>query len=261
MTALVTLGSEGLQRVAAAADKAGDDAIRRLSDVTILAPFPNPRRNIMCVGKNYHEHAQEFHSSGFDSTAGVTAVPEHPIIFTKSVTTVTGPDAPIPASADPTNSVDYEGELAVIIGSGGKGIKKADAYGHVYGYTVINDVTSRELQSQHKQWFIGKNLDGFCPMGPCLVTADEVGDITESRMTTTVNGEIRQDVSVADLIFDIPTLIETLSAAMTLLPGDIIATGTPAGVGIGFKPPRYLKPGDQVTIRIEKVGELRNAVV
>lgn len=260
MTALIRLGAEGLNAVAQARRDAPAGARLAVGDVTVLAPIPEPRRDILCVGKNYHEHAKEFHSSGFDSTAGAAAVPDNPIVFTKATTSVTGPNTPIPASADPTRSVDYEGELAVVIGTGGKGIAKADAYAHVYGYTVINDVTSRELQSRHKQWLIGKSLDGFCPMGPALVTADEIGDVTALRLTTTVNGEVRQSASVADLIFDIPTLIETLSATMTLLPGDIIATGTPAGVGIGFSPARFLKPGDEVTVNIDKIGTLHNTV-
>jgi len=230
------------------------------ADAKLLAPIPMPNRNIFCVGKNYHEHAKEFHDSGFDATSGKDAVPEHPIIFSKSFTTVTGPGAPIPATADWTNSVDYEVELAVVIGRRGKNIAKADAYDHVFGYTIVNDVTSRHLQHQHKQWFIGKNFDGFCPMGPWLVTADEVGNVEELDVKTTVNGETRQSAVVRDLIFDIPTLIETLSRVMTLLPGDIIATGTPAGVGIGFDPPRFLKPGDEVSVSISKLGTLSNPV-
>jgi 2-keto-4-pentenoate hydratase/2-oxohepta-3-ene-1,7-dioic acid hydratase in catechol pathway len=231
-----------------------------LADVRLRAPIPRPAKNIMCVGKNYHEHAKEFHDSGFDASAGAAAVPDLPIIFTKSATTVIGPQDPIPGSKDTTQSVDYEGELTVVIGEGGRGIKKADAYRHVFGYTIINDVTSRTLQHAHKQWFLGKNLDGFCPMGPCVVTADEVPDVTQLRLETRVNGELRQDAKVSDLIFDIPTLIETISATMTLEPGDLIATGTPVGVGIGFKPPKYLKAGDTVAITIEPIGTLTNPV-
>jgi 2-keto-4-pentenoate hydratase/2-oxohepta-3-ene-1,7-dioic acid hydratase in catechol pathway len=232
----------------------------RLADVQLLPPIPRPAKNIFCVGKNYHEHAKEFHDSGFDASAGAAAIPDLPIIFTKAATTVIGPDAPIPGSSDPTQSVDYEGELTVVIGKGGRGIKKADAYAHVFGYTIINDVTARTLQHAHKQWFLGKNLDGFCPMGPCVVTADEVPDVTKLRLETRVNGEVRQSADVSDLIFDIPTLIETISAVMTLEPGDLIATGTPVGVGIGFKPPKYLKAGDTVAITIEPIGTLTNPV-
>ena len=167
---------------------------------------------------------------------------------------------PILSALDPTHSVDYEGELTVVIGKGGRGIKKADAFKHVYGYTIINDVTARTLQHAHKQWFLGKSIDSFCPMGPTIVTADEVPDVTKLHLVTKVNGEVRQDALGSDLIFDSPTLIETLSATMTLEPGDLIATGTCAGVGIGFNPPKYLQKGDVVAITIEPIGTLENPV-
>jgi 2-keto-4-pentenoate hydratase/2-oxohepta-3-ene-1,7-dioic acid hydratase in catechol pathway len=231
-----------------------------LSDVALLAPFPRPARTMMCVGKNYRDHAAEFHGSGFDSTGGANAIPDAPIIFTKHPSSVIGPGAAIVAANDPTQTVDYEGELAVVIGARASRVAKADAFHYVYGYTIVNDVTSRELQSKHKQWFIGKSVDTFCPMGPYLVTADEVPDVTALRLQTFVNGELRQNALVADLIFDIPTLIETLSATTTLLPGDIIATGTPAGVGIGFTPPVYLRAGDVVRITIDGLGELTNPI-
>jgi 2-keto-4-pentenoate hydratase/2-oxohepta-3-ene-1,7-dioic acid hydratase in catechol pathway len=173
---------------------------------------------------------------------------------------VIGPDTPIPAWLDPTASVDYEGELAVIIGTGGRGISRADAMNHVYGYTIVNDVTSRRLQRVHQQWFLGKSIDGFCPMGPAIVTVDEIRDVQSLSVRTYVNDELRQDGVVADLIFDIPMLIETLSRTMTLEPGDVIATGTPAGVGMGFDPPRFLRHGDIVTIIIEPIGTLSNPV-
>lgn len=227
----------------------------------LLAPLQAPRRNIICVGKNYHEHAKEFHSSGFDASAGKDAIPDHPIIFSKASTTVIGPGDPVPASADPTQSVDYEAELAVVIGKRCKNVPKTQAYDQVFGYMIVNDVTSRHLQARHKQWFLGKNLDGFCPMGPWLVTADEVGDVTKLRVTAEINGEKRQDAVVKDLIFDIPTLIETITSVMTLLPGDIIATGTPAGVGIGFTPPKFLHKGDRMKLEISGLGVLENSVI
>jgi 2-keto-4-pentenoate hydratase/2-oxohepta-3-ene-1,7-dioic acid hydratase in catechol pathway len=230
------------------------------SGAKIFAPIPAPRRNIICVGKNYHEHAKEFHSSGFDASAGKDAIPDFPIIFSKASTTVIGPNDPVPGSADPTNSVDYEVELAVVIGKRCKNVPKAQAYDQVFGYMIVNDVTSRQLQARHKQWFLGKNLDGFCPMGPWLVSADEVGDVTKLRVTAEINGEKRQDALVKDLIFDIPTLIETITSVMTLLPGDIIATGTPAGVGIGFNPPKFLAKGDRMKLEITGLGVLENAV-
>jgi 2-keto-4-pentenoate hydratase/2-oxohepta-3-ene-1,7-dioic acid hydratase in catechol pathway len=230
-----------------------------LAGVSLLAPIPRPSRNIFCVGKNYHEHAREFAQSGFDSSAA-EVVPEVPVVFTKPPSAVIGPGAPIPHHLDPTDSVDYEGELTVVIGRGGRGIRRADALRHVFGYTIINDVTARTLQQTHRQWFIGKSMDGFCPMGPAIVTADEIPDPTSLRLRTHVNGELRQDASVAQLIFDIPTLIETISAGITLEPGDLIATGTPVGVGIGFKPPKYLKPGDVVRIEVTGIGVLENPV-
>ncbi|MBT3552877.1 MAG: fumarylacetoacetate hydrolase family protein [Rhodospirillaceae bacterium] len=260
LNGLIALGSEGLRLAQAAIDNAGDDARIDAADVRLLAPIPNPLRNVLAVGRNYHEHAQEFHDSGFDATAGATAVPEFPIVFTKPNTSVVGPGDPILTSLDPTNSVDYEGELGVIIGPGGRGISKEDALDHVYGYTVINDVTARTLQHRHKQWFIGKGLDSFCPMGPVILTADEAGDVREFHLTTRVNDEPRQDAKVAALIFDVPTLIASISEGITLIPGDIIATGTPVGVGIGFEPPVFLKPGDVVSITIDPIGTLENPV-
>lgn len=258
MTAFVALGKNGLQR-ARSAVKSGKGRIAADS-VKLHAPFPRPAKNILCVGKNYHDHAKEFHASGFDASAGNDAIPELPIIFTKWPNSVIGPGEPIPSANDYTNSTDYEGELTVVIGEGGRNISQKDAYKHVYGYTIVNDATARTLQNRHKQWFLGKSLDGYCPMGPCIVSADEIEDVTQLRLLTKVNGEVRQDAYVSQLIFDIPTLIETLSRVMTLEPGDLIATGTCAGVGIGFDPPRFLKPGDVVDITIEPIGTLSNPV-
>ncbi|HYH42478.1 MAG TPA: fumarylacetoacetate hydrolase family protein [Burkholderiales bacterium] len=258
MTAFVALGKNGVQR-ARAAVKSGKARIP-FESVKLHAPFPRPAKNILCVGKNYHDHAREFHASGFDASAGKDAIPELPIIFTKWPNSVIGPGEAIPSANDYTSSTDYEGELTVVIGEGGRNISQKNALKHVYGYTIVNDATARTLQNQHKQWFLGKSLDGYCPMGPCIVTADEVGDVTQLRLLTKVNGEVRQDAYVSQLIFDIPTLIETLSRVMTLEPGDLIATGTCAGVGIGFDPPRFLKPGDVVDITIEPIGTLSNPV-
>lgn len=257
MNALIGMGEAGL--VALRAAQAAGGTRLPLSSVKLLAPIPRPRKNIFAVGKNYHEHAREFEKSGFDATGG-NAIPDLPIIFTKASTSVSAPGDPIPSYLDYSNSTDYEGELAVVIGTAGRGIKKADALKHVFGYTIVNDVTARTLQSAHKQWFLGKSLDGYCPMGPTLVTADEIPDLGKLRLLTQVNGELRQDASVSDLIFDVPTIIETLSAVMTLEPGDIIATGTSVGVGIGFKPPRFLNKGDVVAITIEPIGTLENPV-
>lgn len=231
-----------------------------LADIELEAPIPLPRRNIFCVGKNYHDHAQEFASSGFDSSAAAGAVPKVPIIFSKVPESVIAAGADIVMDSSVDASVDYEVELTVIIGKGGRGISKADALKHVWGYTIVNDVTARDLQGRHSQWLIGKSQDTFCPMGPWAVTADEI-DLADTPVRTFVNGEKRQDSNTGLLIFDVPTIIETLSAGITLLPGDVIATGTPAGVGIGFKPPRYLGHGDVVRCEIGGIGVLENRLV
>jgi len=258
MTSFIALGKNALKR-ARAAVKSGEGRLP-VASVKLHAPIPRPAKNILCVGKNYYDHAREFHASGVDASAGKDAIPELPIMFTKWPNSVIASGEPIPSYLDYSHSTDYEGELTVVIGPGGRGIGKQDAYAHVYGYTIINDATARTLQNKHRQWFLGKSLDGYCPMGPCIVTADEVPDVTQLRLITKVNGEVRQDALVSELIFDIPTLIETLSRVMTLDPGDLIATGTCVGVGIGFDPPKYLQKGDRVAITIEPIGTLENPV-
>ena len=258
MTGFIALGRNGLKR-ARAAVKSGRGRLP-FGGARLHAPIPRPAKNILCVGKNYYDHAQEFHASGVDASAGKDAIPELPIMFTKWPNSVIASGEPIPGYLDYTNSTDYEGELTAVVGPGGRGIGRKDAYDHVYGYTIINDATARTLQKEHRQWFLGKSLDGYCPMGPCIVTADEVPDVTRLRLITRVNGEMRQDALVSQLIFDIPALIETLSRVMTLDPGDLIATGTCAGVGIGFDPPKYLTRGDRVAITIEPIGTLENPV-
>lgn len=231
-----------------------------LSEAQVLAPVDQPRRNIFCVGKNYHEHAAEFAKSGFDSSAkGGEIAPEAPVVFTKAPSTVIGTGAKVPSHQGVTSQLDYEAELAVVIGKAGRGIRKADAYSHVFGYMIVNDFTARDLQVLHRQWFLGKSLDGFCPMGPYLVTADEV-EAENLDVKCWINGELRQNSNTRQLIFDIPTLIETISAGIELQPGDVIATGTPAGVGIGFKPPRFVQVGDVMRIEITGLGVLENEV-
>ena len=226
----------------------------------LLAPIRRPPQNVLCVGKNYNAHAHEFTKSGFDAGAKPEdAIPAHPIIFTKPSSSISGPFANIPLWPGLDQAVDYEGELAVVIGKAGRFIKREDAMNHVFGYTIMNDVTARDLQKEHKQWFLGKGIDGFGPMGPWIVTRDEL-DISDIKLSCRVNGETRQDTSTRDLIFDVPTLIETISRSVTLSVGDIIATGTPAGVGIGFDPPRFLKDGDVVEVQIEGIGTIRNVV-
>jgi 2-keto-4-pentenoate hydratase/2-oxohepta-3-ene-1,7-dioic acid hydratase in catechol pathway len=229
------------------------------SGLAFEAPIPRPRRNIFCVGKNYYEHAHEFAKSGFDSSAASGAVPESPIVFTKVPECVIAPGAAIEIDPAASTAIDYEAELAIVIGKGGRGIKRADALKHVWGCTIVNDVTARDLQAKYKQWDIGKSQDTFCPMGPALVSADEL-DIANIDVKCWVNGELRQNANTSLLIFDVPTLIETISAGITLYPGDIIATGTPVGVGIGFNPPKYLKAGDTVKIELSGIGVLENPV-
>ena len=250
--ALAVLSAEGLPLPELGAPLA-------LSDIQLEAPIPRPRRNVFCVGKNYYDHAEEFASSGFDSSAAAGAVPKVPIIFSKVPESVIAAGESIVMDSAVDASLDYEVELTVIIGKGGRGITKADALNHVWGYTIVNDVTARDLQGRHSQWLIGKSQDTFCPMGPWAVTADEI-DLSDTPVRTFVNGEQRQDSNTGLLIFDVPTIIETLSAGITLLPGDVIATGTPAGVGIGFKPPRYMSHGDTVRVEIGGIGALENPI-
>jgi 2-keto-4-pentenoate hydratase/2-oxohepta-3-ene-1,7-dioic acid hydratase in catechol pathway len=246
MVDFVALGAQGLERAVAllrTAPRMPADGVR------LLAPL-RPRNNVMCVGKNYHEHAREFAGSGFDASAKQT-VPDAPVIFTKALSSVVGPSDEVRVSDDATATSDYEGELAVVLDSGG----------HVYGYTIVNDVTIRDLQKKHVQFFIGKSAATYCPIGPVLVTADEIEDVGLLRVQTRINGELRQDAPVKDLIFDIPSLISSISAAVQLEAGDIISTGTPAGVGLGFTPPRFLASGDVMEVTIDGIGTLTNPCV
>jgi 2-keto-4-pentenoate hydratase/2-oxohepta-3-ene-1,7-dioic acid hydratase in catechol pathway len=242
-------------------DLAQGSSWKPIAGYKVLAPIPAPRKNIFCVGKNYHEHAKEFSQSGFDTSATKGEIaPSFPVVFTKAPSTVVADGDPVLSFSAVTSQLDYEAELAVIIGKPGRGISKADALKHVWGYTIVNDVTARDLQQKHRQWFLGKSMDTFCPMGPYIVTADEVGDPATLNVRCWINGELRQDANTSDLIFDIPTIIETISLGMTLEPGDVIATGTPAGVGIGFNPPKFLKPGDEMKISIDRLGTLINRI-
>ena len=230
-----------------------------LSQVRLLAPLV-PRKNLMAVGRNYRDHAREFSDSGFDASEK-QMVPDHPVIFTKAPTSVIGPEQPVVLANDPTGTTDYEGEMAVVIGRTARNVPEAKALDFVFGWTIVNDVTARDLQKRHVQWFVGKSPDTFCPMGPWITTIDELPDIGASWMRTVVNGELRQEAPIKDLIFGVETLIATLSEVMTLEPGDVIATGTGKGVGIGFDPPRYLAPGDVVEVSIDGIGTLRNPVI
>jgi 2-keto-4-pentenoate hydratase/2-oxohepta-3-ene-1,7-dioic acid hydratase in catechol pathway len=214
------------------------------------APIPRPRKDVVCLGQNYAAHAKELKN----------APPPAPIYFTKPPTTVIGPDEPIPYPRGLTTRFDWEVELGVVIGLGGRDIDEARALDHVFGYTVFNDVSARELQFRTSQWFKGKSLDGTCPMGPVIVTADEIEDPQALRLTLTVNGARKQDGHTRDMIFSVARIIADLSAGMTLEAGDTISTGTPEGVGDGRTPPEYLKPGDVVEAEVERIGVLRNPV-
>ena len=230
----------------------------RLSDVDLRAPLPRPRRNVWCVGRNYHAHAKELSASVFKDN---DANPESwPIVFTKVPECVVGPHAQVLLPVGVSAQIDYEAELGVVIGKTGKNIARGAAMEHVFGYTVINDVTARDVQMRHQQWDMGKSFDTFCPMGPWIVTADAF-DGTRTRVRCWVNGELRQDGPTENMIFDIPSLIETISRGITLYPGDVIATGTPAGVGMGMTPPRYLAAGDVVRVEVEGLGSIENEFV
>lgn len=256
MLELLEQGQSAIDTVEKILAKEKDYPLIPLSAVRLLAPIPRPRKNIFCIGKNYVEHALEF-----DKTQDVNvAVPKHPVIFSKPPTTVIGPDDKINSHPQVTSELDYEVELAVIIGKKGTYISQEDAWDYVFGYTIINDVTARDLQKRHLQWLRGKGLDTFAPMGPYLVHKSAVANVQNLPITSKVNGEIRQNANTGDLVFKIPELIATISAGLTLEPGDIIATGTPAGVGAGFKPPRFLQKGDQMELSIGELGVLKNTV-
>lgn len=231
----------------------------RVADVTLDAPLPRPRRNVFCIGLNYRSHAAELAARGFNGAKSADdLLPKAVVAFSKVPESVIGPGQAIEIPAA-SSAIDYEAELAVIIGKPGKRIARAQAMDHVFGYTIVNDVTARDLQKRHQQWLIGKSCDTFCPMGPWIVTRDAL-DASRLAVRLWVNDELRQDGSTADLVFDIPAIIEALSATMTLLPGDVIATGTPAGVGMATEPPRWLRRGDRVRVEIEGIGILDNPV-
>ena len=251
MNALIEAPREQLLAAAEAAKGA-----LPLAAVTLLAPIPRPRQDIICLGMNYRDHLTEAanYDSAFAKERPVT------VYFSKRVSQAVAPEGFIERHADLTNRLDYENELAVIIGKSAKNVKAADAADYIFGYTIVNDVSAREVQTSHKQFYFGKGLDGFTPMGPCITTADEIAFPPALTLTTRVNGELRQNSNTELLLNSIAEIIEELSSGMTLLPGTIIATGTPAGVGMGSDPPKFLKHGDVVECSIEGIGTLRNTV-
>ena len=255
MLAFIAAGDSAMKTAGAVAAQASGDASAgvALAGARLLAPIPRPARNIVCVGLNYADHVAES-----ASVAG-SDLPKFPVLFTKPPSSVIGPGDEIPPHRV-TSAIDWEAELAVIIGREGRDIAEGDAMAHVFGYACANDVTARDLQQRHQQWYKGKGLDGFCPLGPYIVTADEVPDPHALEISCTVNGVEKQHANTRQLIFKIPRLIAEWSAGMTLYPGDILLTGTPSGVGVGRKPPEFLQPGDEVEVRIEGIGVLRNRV-
>ncbi|RAQ60934.1 fumarylacetoacetate hydrolase [Aspergillus flavus] len=242
---VITVGEQGI--------KASGAQSFLLSSVKHLPPISG--RDVLAVGKNYVEHAKEFNASGYDAS-DKSDQPTHPVIFTKRATSIIGPEEPILLHPKFTSTVDYEGEIGVIIGKPGFQISEENASDHVWGYTIVNDMTARERQRDHKQFFLGKSPDTFCPMGPVAVPKESLPE--NLKIQTFVNQELRQEASLSDLIFSIPTLIATISAGQTLQTGDVIATGTPAGVGFGFRPMKFLQTGDEISVSVTGLGTLTN---
>jgi 2-keto-4-pentenoate hydratase/2-oxohepta-3-ene-1,7-dioic acid hydratase in catechol pathway len=257
LQALIEGGDAALKALAGLVAGADSGLAVAAADAALLAPLPRPEKNVMCVGRNYAEHIAE----GARAQNLTIAVTEVPVFFTKPRTAVIGPGADVPIFPHVSTQIDYEVELALIIGKPGRDIPKERVYDHIWGYTIVNDVTARDVQRRHGgQYFKGKGLDGSCPMGPVVVTRDEIADPQNLRLRCLVNGEVRQDSNTAQMIFDIPTLVASLSAGITLEPGDILATGTPSGVGFAMVPPNFLKDGDEVICEVEGIGQLANPV-
>jgi 2-keto-4-pentenoate hydratase/2-oxohepta-3-ene-1,7-dioic acid hydratase in catechol pathway len=252
---VIDAGDEGLDRLRVLASSAPSNAVRTISDLTLLPPFDPPRGNVLAIGRNYQKHAEEG-ARALNTEVGP------PTIFTKAITTITSPYADIRIDPSVSTKIDWEVELGVVIGRRGANIKREDALGHIFGYTVLNDVTARDIQNGWGgQWFKGKSLDGSCPVGPWVLTRDEVADVQSLHLQLRINGAVKQDANSRDMIYPVDAIIEWLSVGMTLLPGMLIATGTPEGVGFARTPPEYLQPGDVMESEIEGIGTLRNTVV
>lgn len=253
MLALIEGGPDMLEQVR----KAASSGPRKpLSDVCLLAPIPRPRKNLVCLGMNYAAHAYETARA----RGKPERLPEHPVFFTKSASSINHPDGVIPYDAEISTQIDWEVELAFIIGRRGKNIAPADAMQHVFGYTILNDISARDLQARHWQFYYSKSLDGSAPMGPWIVTADDLPDPHSVGLRLRVNGETMQDANTSDLVFKLPDIIAVLSRGATLEPGDIISTGTPSGVAMGMTPPRWLQPGDVVEAEVDGIGLLKNTI-
>jgi len=252
---VIDAGDEGVDRLRGLAASAPAGAVRTLADLTLLPPFDPPRGNVLAIGRNYQKHAEEG-ARALNTEVGP------PTIFTKAITTITAPYADIRIDAAVSTKIDWEVELGVVIGRRGANIKRQDALSHIFGYTVLNDVTARDIQNGWGgQWFKGKSLDGSCPVGPWVLTRDEVPDVQALHLQLRINGAVKQDASSRDMIYPVDAIIEWLSVGMTLLPGMLIATGTPEGVGFARTPPEYLQPGDVMESEIDGIGTLRNHVV
>jgi 2,4-diketo-3-deoxy-L-fuconate hydrolase len=257
MQALIEEGPPALEEARSLVENSNPEA--DVAEVDLRAPIPHPRRNVFCMGWNYQTHFEEGQGRRGDDQE---ELPEYPTFFDKPTTTVIGPYDDIPFDEDFSEKMDYEAELAVVIGRAGRSIPAAEATAHIFGYTIANDVTARDVQRRHGgQWLKGKGMDGSCPLGPWIVTPDEMPDPQNRPIQCHVNGVQKQDSNTSFMVFPIPRLLEELSLAMTLLPGDILLTGTPEGVGYARTPPEYLSPGDEVTITVGDIGSLTNRVV
>ncbi|MEY3989470.1 MAG: hypothetical protein RI985_551 [Chloroflexota bacterium] len=255
MLALIDGGEAALDKARAAVAAAANVVTR--ADVRLLSPIPRPKQNVMCLGMNYVAHAIES-----DLARGrEPKLPEFPVFFTKALNAVCGDGDEVPLDPNVTSELDYEVELAYIFGKSAKNVSKADALSYVFGYTIVNDISARDLQNRHQQFFKGKSLDNSGPIGPCIVTADEIPDPTVLAIKLRLNGEERQHSNTGDLIFDIPTSIEYLTLGSTIEAGQIVCTGTPSGVGMGRNPKEYMKVGDVMEAEIERIGVLTNKVV
>ncbi len=256
MLELIDAGNSLLEKFREATANVNQAECIPLQQVELLAPIPRPRQNVMCLGWNYADHAKETaHAINRE-----VQVPDHPIVFTKSASSMNGPFADIPYDASVSDRIDWEVELGVIIGKSGKQIPVEQALDHVFGYSVINDISARDMQRRHKQFFLGKSLTGSCPMGPWIVTSDEIPDPQSLDLRSRVNGELKQESNTCLQIFNVATTISILSRGMQLEAGDIIATGTPSGVGFARNPPEFLRPGDVVECEVERIGCLRNRI-
>ncbi len=257
MLSLIDAGARGLDELGDFIAGAGGDIGVAAADVHWMAPIPRPRQNVICLGWNYADHVKES-----QARAGVRGeLPEHPVVFTKNAAAINGPYDDVVHDAEVSRRLDWEVELAVVVGRAARKLEAGDALAHVFGYTVVNDITARDLQKRHKQFFIGKSLPGSCPMGPCIVTGDEIADPQTLSLQSRLNGVVKQNASTAAQIFDVATVLSILSKSLALEPGMVISTGTPDGVGYARNPPEYLQPGDVIECEVERIGKLVNRIV